>query len=66
MATVDGYKGDHVLLAPPYTVLEEELKEITKVMRKAYDIEAAIVDDALHSTEMNGSATKVDDLLAKK
>ena len=35
-ATVDGVKGDHVLLAPPYTVTEEELLTIVKVVKKAY------------------------------
>lgn len=59
MATVDGHKGDHVLLAPPYTVSEEEIKEITKVMRKAYDIEATLFDDGLPSTETNEATTKM-------
>lgn len=63
MATVDGYKGDHVLLAPPYTVSEEELRRITMVMRKAYDIEATLFDDGLLS---NGPTTNVDDLTARK
>ena len=66
MATVDGYKGDHVLLAPPYTVLEEELRDITKVMRKAYDIEAAIVDAVSLSAKTNGTTTHVDVPPAKK
>ena len=66
MATVDGHKGDHVLLAPPYTISEEELREITKVMRKAYDIEATLFDDGLPFTEMNGPTTRVDGTLAKK
>ena len=36
-ATVDGIKGDHVLLAPPYTVVEGELDTIVKVIVAAYD-----------------------------
>ncbi len=37
VATVDGVRGDHVLIAPPYTVTEEELKEIARVVREAYE-----------------------------
>ncbi|KAI1622107.1 pyridoxal phosphate-dependent transferase [Exophiala viscosa] len=37
MATVDGTKGDHVLLAPPYNVTEDELRVIVQVMKRAYD-----------------------------
>ena len=41
-ATVDGVRGDHVLLAPPYTVTEEELKRVVDVVKEAYcDIELA-------------------------
>ena len=36
-ATVDGIKGDHVLLAPPYTVMEGELDTIVKIVVDAYD-----------------------------
>ena len=36
-ATVDGVRGDHVLVAPPYTVTEAELREIVLVVREAYD-----------------------------
>lgn len=36
--TVDGQKGDHVLIAPPYTVSDEELGEIVSTLRKAYDL----------------------------
>ena len=46
-ATVDGVKGDHVLVAPPYPVTEKELDSIVKVMRAAYDIEEANVDRLL-------------------
>ncbi|MCJ1456894.1 hypothetical protein MMC28_007260 [Mycoblastus sanguinarius] len=37
VATVDGVRGDHVLLAPPYTVTESELKQIVEVLGQAYD-----------------------------
>ncbi|KAM0798817.1 aminotransferase class-III [Usnea florida] len=36
-ATVDGVRGDHVLIAPPYTVSEEEVWEIVGVVREAYE-----------------------------
>ena len=35
-ATVDGTRGDHVLLAPSYTVNEMELEKIVAVVYKAY------------------------------
>jgi adenosylmethionine-8-amino-7-oxononanoate aminotransferase len=34
-ATVDGVKGDHILLAPPFTATEEELGTICQVLRDA-------------------------------
>lgn len=37
MSTIDGTKGDHVLLAPPYNVSESELRDIVEVMKRAYD-----------------------------
>lgn len=37
MFTIDGTKGDHVLLAPPYNVTESELRNIVEVMKSAYD-----------------------------
>lgn len=36
-ATIDGINGDHVTLAPPYTVTDEELADIATVLRRAYD-----------------------------
>lgn len=35
VATIDGIKGDHVLLAPPYTITEEELRHAVDVTRMA-------------------------------
>lgn len=35
--TVDGRKGDHVLLAPPYTVTEEQLERIVGVLKTAIE-----------------------------
>ena len=43
-ATVNGVKGDHVLVAPPYTVTGQELEKISKLMREAYDTEEACFD----------------------
>jgi adenosylmethionine-8-amino-7-oxononanoate aminotransferase len=34
--SIDGVRGDHVLIAPPYTVTEAEIKTITSVVLKAY------------------------------
>lgn len=35
VATIDGIKGDHVLLAPPYTISKEELRQAVDVTRLA-------------------------------
>lgn len=44
-ATVDGIKGDHVLLAPPYTVTVHELEKIVGVVVTAYDSVEKEVDE---------------------
>ena len=36
--TIDGVRGDHVLLAPPYIVRETELDEIVARLAQAIDI----------------------------
>lgn len=38
VATVDGVRGDHVIIAPPYTVKEDELETIVKLVVEAYEI----------------------------
>ena len=38
IATIDGVKGDHIILAPPYTVIHEELEMIVDIVEKAYDL----------------------------
>lgn len=35
--TVDGVKGDHVLIAPPYTVTEADVRHIVRVVKEAYE-----------------------------
>ncbi|CAH0041560.1 unnamed protein product [Clonostachys solani] len=45
--TVDGMKGDHVLLAPPYTVKPDELRLICKVLK-----EAVKSQEALHLSDL--------------
>jgi adenosylmethionine-8-amino-7-oxononanoate aminotransferase len=35
--TADGIEGDHVLIAPPYTVSEAELEIVVTVLKNAYD-----------------------------
>ncbi|KFH44331.1 putative aminotransferase -like protein [Hapsidospora chrysogenum ATCC 11550] len=39
--TVDGVRGDHVLLAPPYTVTEEQLGVVCRVLREAIECQEA-------------------------
>ncbi|KAL7793863.1 pyridoxal phosphate-dependent transferase [Trichoderma ceciliae] len=35
--TVDGVHGDHSILAPPMTITEEELEEVVRLLKEAYD-----------------------------
>jgi adenosylmethionine-8-amino-7-oxononanoate aminotransferase len=35
--TIDGQNGDHVLLAPPFTVTNDELVHMVSILRRAYD-----------------------------
>jgi adenosylmethionine-8-amino-7-oxononanoate aminotransferase len=35
--TVDGINGDHSILAPPLNVTEDELEEIVRLLKEAYD-----------------------------
>ncbi|KAK5276854.1 hypothetical protein LTR40_011113, partial [Exophiala xenobiotica] len=44
--TVDGTKGDHAILSPPYNVTEDEVKKIVGVMKQAYDKLEKEVDEA--------------------
>jgi adenosylmethionine-8-amino-7-oxononanoate aminotransferase len=46
--TVDGVRGDHVLLAPSFTVTEEELEKVVDTLHKAYlSLEVYIEDPPL-------------------
>ncbi|KAM3505144.1 hypothetical protein MY10362_003135 [Beauveria mimosiformis] len=40
--TVDGRRGDHVLLAPPFTVAEEELDIIVRVLKSAITVQEQV------------------------
>ena len=40
--TIDGVVGDHVLLAPPYTVTVEELAHTAEMLKKACDTVARV------------------------
>lgn len=40
--TVDGRKGDHILLAPPFTVTEEELDTIVRVVKTSITIQEQV------------------------
>jgi len=44
--TVDGVRGDHVLLAPPLVVTEEELRTVCRVLREAIEAQEAAVAGA--------------------
>ncbi|KAL2399750.1 putative aminotransferase [Exophiala dermatitidis] len=35
--TVDGLRGDHAILSPPYNVTEDELHKIVQILKRAYD-----------------------------
>ena len=43
-ATVDGVRGDNVLIAPPYTVTEGESRRIVQLLREAYDAVERTID----------------------
>ncbi|KAI9736174.1 MAG: hypothetical protein M1834_001059 [Cirrosporium novae-zelandiae] len=44
--TVDGRKGDHVLLAPPFDVTEEEIGVVVEVLVRAYErVVASVVGE---------------------
>lgn len=43
-ATVDGVRGDHVLLAPPFNVSIEDLGKIVSILKEAYVQEETTVD----------------------
>lgn len=47
VATVDGVNGDHILIAPPYTVSEDELRIIVQELRAAYDEEAQSINQVV-------------------
>ncbi|KAL4876814.1 pyridoxal phosphate-dependent transferase [Aspergillus karnatakaensis] len=50
--TVDGEKGDHILLAPPYNVTDEDLDNIVRILKRAYQmierrVRGSIIDHKL-------------------
>ena len=36
--TIDGHNGSHVLLAPPYTLVDKQIEEIVDKLEAAIDI----------------------------
>ncbi|KIW09879.1 hypothetical protein PV08_11980 [Exophiala spinifera] len=44
--TVDGTKGDHAIISPPYNVTEDELRTIVRVVLEAYEALEKEVDRA--------------------
>ena len=56
-ATVDGTKGDHAILSPPYNVSDEELKKIVSVMKTAYyRLEKEVDQEEAKTKTTNGTA----------
>ncbi|MCJ1277100.1 hypothetical protein MMC21_004909 [Puttea exsequens] len=49
-ATKDGFKGDHVLLAPPYNVTKEEIEQIVEAVTGAYDFVEGIVEGGVEAS----------------
>ncbi|KAF7174242.1 hypothetical protein CNMCM5623_006771 [Aspergillus felis] len=41
--TVDGVRGDHILIAPPFTVKEHEIRHIVEVVTEAYKVAVKLV-----------------------
>jgi adenosylmethionine-8-amino-7-oxononanoate aminotransferase len=41
--SVDGVRGDHLMVAPPYIVIEEQIDEITATLRRAIEAVTATV-----------------------
>ena len=54
--TIDGVRGDHVLLAPPYIIRESEIDEVVARLARAIDaaVAAARRDGAPRSLSMTG------------
>ncbi|KIW32102.1 uncharacterized protein PV07_03672 [Cladophialophora immunda] len=56
-STVDGKKGDHAILSPPYNVTEDELRKIVEVMKTAYDrLEKEVDGESWDQKAANGHA----------
>jgi adenosylmethionine-8-amino-7-oxononanoate aminotransferase len=56
--TIDGKSGDHVLLAPPFIVTEDELDLIVGRLRDAVDAAIASVSVERHTTELGASGER--------
>ncbi|OAA72441.1 Aminotransferase class-III [Cordyceps fumosorosea ARSEF 2679] len=37
-ATADGFKGDHIIIAPPYNMSDEEFDEMLRLLKDTYDM----------------------------
>ncbi|EXJ68117.1 uncharacterized protein A1O5_08732 [Cladophialophora psammophila CBS 110553] len=56
-STVDGTRGDHAILSPPYNVTEDELRKIVEVMKLAYDrLEKEVDGESWDEKAANGHA----------
>jgi adenosylmethionine-8-amino-7-oxononanoate aminotransferase len=54
--TADGVNGDHILIAPPYTITEEELDTIASELRKSID---SVVDTYKRGGHVNAKTMTV-------
>lgn len=43
MGTVDGYKGDHIIIAPAFNIDEVDLKRIVDILKRAVDFEVGLL-----------------------
>ncbi|GAM40296.1 aminotransferase [Talaromyces pinophilus] len=52
--TADGFKGDHVILAPPYNASDDEFEDLVRLLNEAYDAVETEVDLALVEGKRDG------------
>jgi len=45
--TVDGAKGDHIIVAPPYNMLDEEFEKLIRILEETYNVVEKEVDEML-------------------
>ncbi|RYP83313.1 hypothetical protein DL770_005409 [Monosporascus sp. CRB-9-2] len=53
--TADGVRGDHVIIAPPYNMSNEEFEEMMKLLKETYDVVEREVEVALVVDKFDGN-----------